>query len=198
LAKLFSRGKSPGVSSKGDEMWGHYQILLPLLSLLLVRVDLTDLFPLSMEVKVAQVLDGDTLELSSGNYRMRLRLSRIDAPEMDQAYLSGRESAGEYSKGCLKRLLKKQGTLRLEGFDQYQRMLGDFDQVNLQMIQLGCAVIYPFARFSSKAEKGRFLRAQNLAKLEGKGIWEKGILSPRKWRKLSKVSTRSAHRRSRR
>ena len=168
-------------------MRGPYQILLPLLSLLLVRVDLTDLFPLSLEVKVAQVLDGDTLELSSGNYRFRLRLSRIDAPELDQPFLTGGAGAGELSRKCLSSILTGKGILRLEAFDMYGRMLGDFNDVNLRMIRRGCAVLYPFAKFASKREKSLYVLTQNSAKRKGLGIWEKGgILSPRKWRKFKK------------
>lgn len=80
-----------------------YQILMPLLSLFLVRVDLTDLFPLTVPVKVLKVYDGDTILVSHGSYQMKIRLSRIDSPEKGQPFMNGAGDAGAYSGHCLKK-----------------------------------------------------------------------------------------------
>ena len=79
-----------------------YQILLPLLSLFFVRVDLTDLFPLQLAVKVLKVYDGDTVSVQYGNHIWKVRLAKIDAPEKGQPFLSDKKDAGRWSQQCLR------------------------------------------------------------------------------------------------
>lgn len=172
-------------------MGGHYQILLPLLSIFLVRVDLTDLYPLRMEVKILKVYDGDTVLVSRGNYRMKVRLSRIDSPELKQPFIRGQGSAGEYSRQCLVKLLKNKAMLSIEKEDIYGRILGDLDQVTFRMIELGCTTLYPHAEFSSKKEKFYYIYALKKAKARKSGLWKYGgIIQPKKWRRISKRSAR--------
>ena len=75
-------------------MGAFYQILLPLLSLFLVRVDLTDLFPLHIEVQLHKIYDGDTVLVGHGTYSWKVRFSKIDSPEKNQNFLGSRASAG--------------------------------------------------------------------------------------------------------
>lgn len=172
-------------------MGGHYQILLPLLSIFLVRVDLTDLIPVRMEVKILKVYDGDTVLVSRGNYRMKVRLSRIDSPELKQPYIRDQRNAGEFSRKCLIKLLKNKAILTIEKEDIYGRILGDLDKVTFRMIQKGCTTLYPHAEFSSKKEKFRYLFALKKAKARKRGLWKYGgIIQPKKWRRISKRSAR--------
>lgn len=172
-------------------MAGHYQILLPLLSLFLVRVDLTDLFPLRMEVKIIKIYDGDTVLVSRGSYQWKVRLSKIDSPEMDQKFLHSSRNAGKVSKKCLAGLLKKTGVLKVEKEDMYGRILGDLDEVTFQMIEKGCTTLYPYAQFESKKEKFRYLRALKKAKARYLGLWQYGgFIQPKKWRSISRRSAR--------
>jgi endonuclease YncB( thermonuclease family) len=177
-------------------MAGHYQILLPLLSLFLVRVDLTDLFPLSLSGRVLEVYDGDTLRFRSGSCELRLRLAKIDAPELAQPFLSGRPEAGAVARRCLLSALGRGDVVaRLTGRDRYGRVLGDLDDVSYRLVRRGCATIYPHAVFRSRAEKFRFLRALKRAKASKRGLWRfGGIDQPKQWRRISK---RSGYRRSR-
>lgn len=164
-----------------------YQILYPLLSLFLVRVDLTDLHPLTMKVKVLKVYDGDTLLISQGNFKQKLRLSRIDAPEKGQPFLNGKGDAGKLSSSCLKRLIKHSHTLTLEGHDIYGRMLGELDELSLELLRKGCVSLYPHARFRNKQEKFVFLRTLYEAKQKRRGLWARGgVLEPKLWRKKNK------------
>ena len=73
----------------------NYHFLLPLLSIFLVRVDLTDLIPLQMKFKRWEVLDGDTVKVEFSNSSFRVRLLNIDAPEM------GQMAGGGGSRGIL-------------------------------------------------------------------------------------------------
>lgn len=177
-------------------MRGPYQILLPLLSLFLVRVDLTDLFPLSFKVEILKVYDGDTLLVGKGSFQQKLRLTPIDSPEKGQPLIGSRGDAGEFSRHCLQRLLKRQGNLVLKGHDIYGRMLGDIDRVSLKLIQEGCTSLYPHATFGSKEEKWMYLRALMQARRERRGLWALGgFEQPKAWRKKQRFSKRVARRR---
>lgn len=166
-----------------------YQILIPLLSLFFCRVDLTDLFPLDYEVQIVEVLDGDTVEVRKGSYSWRIRLSKIDAPEMGQPFFVGGD-AGKMSKECLLRLFEKRSHhLEIEKFDIYRRILGDLSQLNYKLVSEGCAPLYPHARFSSRKEKGMYLRAMERARRLKLGLWNNGgFRQPKLWRKTSKRS----------
>jgi len=171
-----------------------YQILYPLLSLFLVRVDLTDLYPMEMEVEVVKILDGDTVSIQRGSFRHNVRLSKIDTPEKGQPFLLGSGDAGESSKKCLEKLLAKKGRLTIFGIDIYGRILGDIDRVTFKMIQMGCAPLYPHSRFSSFHEKFLYLRAYFKARRERRGLWSKGgIQQPKKYRKSMKFRRRVSH-----
>lgn len=171
-----------------------YQILLPLLSLFLVRVDLTDLYPLTFRVKVLRVYDGDTVLVQAGNMRPRVRLSKIDAPEKDQFFLSGKRGAGLLSKACLMKNLSKYENLSIEGFDLYGRVLGDFEGLSLKLVEEGCVTLYPYAKFKNRAEKFLYLQRYLQARNQRRGLWAfGGILHPKAWRK-KRISKRFLNR----
>lgn len=174
-------------------MCGPYQILIPLLSLFLVRVDLTDLYSLKIPMQVMEVHDGDTVSLKYGAYLWKLRLSRIDAPEMKQPFMSGEAGAGKLSRECLKKILKSQTTiLEVEGFDIYGRILGNAGEANFLMIRNGCADLYPYSRYKNKSEKWQFVKAHTKARARHLGIWGKGgILLPMKWRRMNRFKKRT-------
>ncbi len=171
-----------------------YQILMPLLSLFLVRVDLTDLYPLKLPVKVLKVYDGDTILVSHGSYQMRVRLSRIDSPEKGQPFINGVGDAGAYSGNCLKKIVPVGSSqeLMIEKEDIYGRILGDLKGLSLKLIERGCTTLYPHAQFSSQREKFHYLRALKKAKARKSGLWQYGgFRQPKLWRKFSK---RNGHR----
>jgi endonuclease YncB( thermonuclease family) len=194
LAIIYSTGQGLGVSSKGIGMGRHYQILIPLLSLFLVRVDLTDLYPLKIKVKIHQVYDGDTVLAGYGDYLFKVRFSKIDAPELNQPFLTSPFKSGLKAKECLEKTLNKSSVyfLFIEKRDIYGRILGDINQVSYELVQNGCVTLYPYADFSSKKEKFMYLKALKNAQALKIGLWkEGGFLSPGKWRKINK---RSLHR----
>lgn len=174
-------------------MGRHYQILLPLLSLFLVRVDLTDLFPLKIPVKVLKVYDGDTVLVSHGNYQFKVRLLKIDSPEKGQPYLTTNADAGLRSSRCLARLAPENSEQELWIIkkDIYGRVLGELKGISLKMIELGCATLYPHAEFASVKEKYLYLQALKKAKAQQVGLWSSGgIRQPKLWRKSNKRISR--------
>lgn len=169
-----------------------YQILMPLFSLFLVRVDLTDLFPIYTKVKLLKIYDGDTLLLGKGSYQFRLRISKIDAPEMGQEFLSSKKDAGLVSMDCLKKIIanKEEFILKIEKYDMYKRVLGDVDDLSLKLIKKGCAGLYPYAQFRNVNEKFTYLRALKVAKSQRLGLWDfGGYKQPMIWRKLKRKTS---------
>jgi len=168
-------------------MRGPYQILWPLLSLFLVRVDLTDLSPMGMKVDILKVYDGDTVLVGKGSFQYKVRLSRIDAPEKGQPFLSKEGDAGALSKRCLIKLLPRKSYLEIYGLDIYGRILGDLDGVSLKLIQKGCVSLYPHAKFKNQSEKYLYLRALIKAKKLKLNLWAfGGIEQPKAWRSKNK------------
>ena len=168
-------------------MRAPYQILWPLLSLFLVRVDLTDLWPIRMRVEILRVYDGDTVLVKRGSFESKVRLSLIDAPEKGQPFLSHDGDAGALSKKCLQHLLGPTGELEIYGLDMYGRILGDVDQVSFKLIEKGCASLYPYAKFKDPHEKYRYLRALIMAKKFKLSLWAfGGIEQPKAWRSKNK------------
>lgn len=189
MAKNFSTGLCPGVSSKGIGMFRHYQILAPLLSLFLVRVDLTDLYPLELNVKILKILDGDSLIVGHGNYLFKVRISKVDAPELSQPFLNSKIKSGQKARECLEKSLlnSRDFTLFIYKRDIYGRILGDINHLSFELIKNGCATIYPYAEFKSKKEKFKYLITLKKAKSSKKGIWAYGgFIRPDYWRKKTR------------
>ncbi|MDM8529788.1 thermonuclease family protein [Anaerolineales bacterium HSG25] len=118
-------------------------------------------------VEVAQVVDGDTIELADGQ---RVRYIGINTPERDQPYY---DEATE-----LNRQLLQQGTVQIEydfeTEDQYGRTLAylwvDDRLVNLEIVNAGYAnafFIPPNTRYETEIQK-----AEQQAKQAERGIWQ--------------------------
>jgi micrococcal nuclease len=91
---------------------------------------------------VAKVVDGDTVDVSDGTVKFRIRIAGMDAPEHDQAF-------GQNAKAELIDLVGgKEITIKPigEGIDRYGRSLGQIfvggQDVSLLMIQKGFAYYY--------------------------------------------------------
>lgn len=172
-------------------MGGPYQILLPLLGLFLVRVDLTDLYPMRLKVDILKVYDGDTVLVKRGSFKYKVRLSRIDAPEKGQPFLSAKQDAGLFSKKCLERNLSSSMELEVYGLDMYGRILGDLNQLSFQLINQGCVTVYPHSRFKSAAEKYQYVRAWMNSKKLKRGVWAfGGFETPKAYRSKHRFSKR--------
>ena len=130
--------------------------------------------------KVTRVSDGDTVWVSTGHGRHKVRLNRIDAPESDQPY--GKESAAH-----LKSLIGgKQVRVEYEKLDQYGRILGIIflgeTDINLQMVKDGCAWHYKhFDKTPAYAE------AERAAREAKRGLWSApDPINPYQWRKAKR------------
>lgn len=120
---------------------------------------------------VAQVLDGDTLEVNDQNRRLfRIRLQGIDAPEKSQAY-------GPQAKEFLAKLtLNRNVEIIWNEKDQYGRLIGkitlDQKDVCLEMISAGLA--WHFTKYEqSQSEEDRQLykATEKRVREQRKGLW---------------------------
>ncbi len=130
-------------------------------------------------LKVLEVVDGDTIEVSEGCKTTKVRLIGINTPEsVDprrpvQCYgLEASHYAKELLNGALVRL---QTDPVSETLDKYGRTLAyvimeNGTNVNLLMIQQGFAQEYTYKSQSYLYQK-EFKTAQIKAKTEGKGLW---------------------------
>lgn len=116
-------------------------------------------------VRIIRILDGDTVEILKNGQHFRVRLAIIDAPEKDQ-------------KMAMTPILKvdRDYELLIMGVDRYGRIIGDFKVeqrwMSLEMIQKGQAVFYPFAKFSHRHTKSRYLIARYQAQLKRLGLYK--------------------------
>ena len=121
---------------------------------------------------VAYVVDGDTLELTSG---ARVRLLQIDTPELGRGECYSRAAARE-----LRRLVPEgtrvalQSDPRLDGSDRYGRLLhyvlARGRNVNLELVRRGAATVWFYG-----GVRGRYadalLAAARRARAERLGLW---------------------------
>ncbi|QLB19286.1 thermonuclease family protein [Mannheimia granulomatis] len=129
----------------------------------------------TLQCKVVAISDGDTLSCLINKTSLKVRLQHIDAPEQTQPY-------GTKAKQALANLVfKKNITLKISGYDRYQRMLAVvYDEngknINLTLIQQGMAWAY-------NKEAG-YQQAQDKAQKAKVGLWQApNPIVPSEWRK---------------
>jgi micrococcal nuclease len=117
-------------------------------------------------VKVARVIDGDTIELVDGR---RVRYIGINTPERDQPYYTEASEANRQMVGGIRVGLETDQ----DSVDQYGRTLAyvwaNGQMVNLEMVQRGYANIFtvpPNVKYEAE-----FLAAERGAREAGRGLW---------------------------
>lgn len=138
-------------------------------------------FALSTELidcTLEKILDGDTLTANCAERYLSIRLSGIDAPELEQDFW------GEQAYQALKGLMTPHFMLLPQGQDIYERQLGIIfvqgKEINLAMIEQGYAVVY-----QSKEMPAEYLLAEKIARQQKIGIWSKigTQQNPSRWRR---------------
>ncbi|QOR01946.1 thermonuclease family protein [Campylobacter sp. 2014D-0216] len=128
-----------------------------------------------IQAKITRVIDGDTLEATYKDEKLKIRLFGIDAPESDQAY-------GKMATQFLSAIvLKKEVTLSVKDEDKYGRILAivylNDKDINQVMVKNGFAWAYEYY-------SDLYLDEQNYAKEHKKGLWvDEDPIEPYKWRK---------------
>jgi hypothetical protein len=134
---------------------------LPCLTLLLV-----------VPVQAASVIsvgDGDTITVTEGANRIKVRLACIDAPETSQS------PYGMASREALQKLLPigADVTVRSKATDRYGRTVGEVllgtTNINQQQVASGNAFVY--WHYISGCDRQSYSRLENDARLRSLGVW---------------------------
>ena len=147
---------------------------LHLLLICLFLAPLTTATERQITCKVVGISDGDTLSCLYNNKPLKVRLQYIDAPESEQPF-------GNRAKQALSALaFKKPITLRITGYDKYQRLLAvAFDgqtNINLAQVEQGMAWAY-------RETQPIYQQAQIHAQQKKIGLWrDPNPIEPADWR----------------
>ena len=166
-------------------------------SCLLVVLFFTGNFAISMPVHAASVLsigDGDTITITNGAQKTRVRLACIDAPETSQA------PYGMESRQSLQRLLPigTEVTVRSKATDRYGRTVGEVlkgnTNINQQQVASGNAFVY--WQYIQGCDRQTYSQLENDARLRGLGVWSVtgGIQRPWDYRRNRKSGSETSHR----
>ena len=158
-------------------------------SCLLVVLFFTGNFAISMPVHAASVLsigDGDTITITNGAQKTRVRLACIDAPETSQT------PYGMESRQSLQRLLPigTEVTVRSKATDRYGRTVGEVlrgsTNINQQQVASGNSFVY--WQYIKGCDRQTYSRLENDARLRKLGVWSvpNGIQKPWDYRRNRK------------
>jgi len=126
--------------------------------------------------KVVGVIDGDTINVIADGRQVKVRLSKIDAPEKAQGY-------GQAAKQHLSNMVYGKYVRIVEnGYDKYGRLLGEVfvDGINVNLTMVGDGYAWHYRRYDTSAE---YASAARRARLLSKGLWaEKSPTPPWEYR----------------
>jgi endonuclease YncB( thermonuclease family) len=146
-------------------------------------------FLITIPAEAATVLsvgDGDTITITSGAQKIRVRLACIDAPETSQT------PYGMESRQVLQKLLPigAEVTVRTKATDRYGRTVGEVlkgsTNINEQQVASGNAFVY--WQYISGCDRQTYSHLENDARLKGIGVWgvSGGIQRPWDYRRNRK------------
>jgi len=133
---------------------------------------LTTLFFVAGPVHASTVLsvgDGDTISVTEGTARIKVRLACIDAPESSQT------PYGMEARRALQSLLPigSQVTLRTKATDRYGRSVAEIfkgsTNINQSLVRSGSAFVY--WQYISGCDRQTYSHLENEARLKGVGVW---------------------------
>jgi endonuclease YncB( thermonuclease family) len=127
---------------------------------------------LELPVDAASVLsigDGDTITVTEGSRRIKVRLACIDAPETSQS------PYGMEARRALQGLLPigSHVTLTTKATDRYGRSVAEVlkgsTNINQSLVESGNAFVY--WQYISGCDRQTYSRLENDARLKGAGVW---------------------------
>lgn len=137
---------------------------------------------LALPVQAATVLsvgDGDTITITNGAQKIRVRLACIDAPETSQT------PYGMESRQALQKLLLigTEVTVRSKATDRYGRTVGEVlkggTNINQSLVGSGNAFVY--WQYISGCDRQTYSRLENGARLKRLGVWSVPGGTQRPW-----------------
>lgn len=126
---------------------------------------------------VIHIYDGDTIQVSIGGKKEKVRLLGVDTPEKKGPYTKAEPMGGEASRRTAQLVLNKMVILVYGGEtlrDRYKRLLAhvilpDGRVLNEILLEEGLAEVFRKFRYSNKK---RYLKLQRSAKKACVGIWK--------------------------
>ena len=118
---------------------------------------------------VLSIGDGDTITVTEGSRRIKVRLACIDAPENSQSQY------GMEARRALQGLLPigSQVTLMTKATDRYGRSVAEVlkgsTNINQTLVRSGNAFVY--WQYISGCDRQTYSRLENDARLKGAGVW---------------------------
>lgn len=139
---------------------------------------------------VVKVIDGDTLVLTDGHIKFKLRIAGLDAPEKAQAF--GKRAT--YELKSLVENKKIQIKTIGNGLDRYSRVLGqayvEGKDISLMMIERGLATYYrpscqdyPANKKKYNYDPRSYVDAEKTAKKKKLNIWSASFQLPCEFRR---------------
>ena len=141
---------------------------------------------------VLSIGDGDTITVTEGSRRIKVRRACIDAPETSQS------PYGMEARKALQVLLPvgSQVTLNSKATDRYGRSVAEVlkGSTNINQSQVGSGNAFVYWQYISGCDRQTYARLENDARLKGAGVWAVpgGIQRPWDYRKSRKGSRTSA------
>ena len=142
---------------------------------------------LAPPVQAATVLsvgDGDTITITSGAQKIRVRIACIDAPETSQT------PYGIESRQALQKLLPigAEVTVRTKATDSYGRTVGEVlkGSTNINQSLVGSGNAFVYWQYISGCDRQTYSRLENDARLKRLGVWSVpgGIQRPWDYRRI--------------
>jgi len=138
---------------------------------------------------VLSVGDGDTITITNGAQKTKVRLACIDAPETSQA------TYGMESRQALQKLLPigSEVTVRTKATDRYGRTVGEIlkgsTNINQQQVASGNSFVY--WQYIKGCDRQTYSNLENDARLKKLGVWSVpgGIQRPWDYRRGRKGSS---------
>jgi endonuclease YncB( thermonuclease family) len=127
---------------------------------------------LPLPIQAATVLsigDGDTITVTNGAQKTRVRLACVDAPETSQT------PYGTKSRQSLQKLLPmgSQVTLRTKATDRYGRSVAEVlkGSTNINQSLVGSGNAFVYWQYISGCDRQTYSRLENDARLKRLGVW---------------------------
>ena len=118
---------------------------------------------------VLSIGDGDTITVTEGSRRIKVRLACIDAPETSQS------PYGMESRRALQGLLPigSHVTLKSTATDRYGRSVAEVlkGSTNINQSLVGSGNAFVYWQYISGCDRQTYSRLENDARLKGAGVW---------------------------
>lgn len=141
---------------------------------------------------VLSIGDGDTITVTEGSQRIKVRLACIDAPETSQS------PYGMEARKALQVLLPigSQVTLNSKATDRYGRTVAEVlkGSTNINQSLVGSGNAFVYWQYISGCDRQTYARLENDARLKGVGVWSVpgGIQRPWDYRRSRKGGSSSS------